>query len=58
MGCGVDGNRVYLVGGCDWDEEAEETEPLDFVECFDAATGELRSNSLWPPDVERCRTCQ
>ena len=54
MGCGVDRNRVYLVGGCDWNEEAKKNEPLDFVECFDAATGELRTLPSLPEKGYDC----
>ncbi len=56
MGCGTDGNLVYLVGGCGWNEEASRNEPVDFVECFDTATGKLRSESL-PPLPEKGYDC-
>ena len=54
MGCGTDGNLVYLVGGCGWNEEASRNEPVEFVECFDTATGKLRS---LPPLPEKGYDC-
>jgi hypothetical protein len=54
MGCGTDGSLVYLVGGCGWNEEASRNEPVEFVECFDTATGKLRS---LPPLPEKGYDC-
>ena len=54
MGCGTDGSLVYLVGGCGWNEEASRNEPVEFVECFDTATGQLRS---LPPLPEKGYDC-